>query len=258
MSSQVLKPIPPTSSAPVSDEVRERIAVRGTLRCPYCHDGCEPSGSVACRDCLARHHATCWQEQGACSSCGSTHRLVAEATPTLTRGQLLVLLRQGRSEDVQAYYRDQGESPESALRLTAELAFDALSGTQEARSSWGAAALFTLQGVGLLVCSLVALDAAEPGVWSGLATLVLSLLALCWVRVRSGEGARGALRRQTGLMLTGLLIAPALINALNIAPSDDSAALFFLGLVLTLTSWAFGAGFAWRRLFGDAAEQGSR
>ena len=52
----------------------------GTNRCPFCHDDIqiEASDWVACFNCQARHHRTCWVETGACGSCGET-RFVAEA-----------------------------------------------------------------------------------------------------------------------------------------------------------------------------------
>ncbi len=61
---------------------RPRVKVEGSaLRCPFCHEGCVPEESVVCRDCLARHHATCWDEGGRCSTCGSIHKLVAAQPP---------------------------------------------------------------------------------------------------------------------------------------------------------------------------------
>jgi hypothetical protein len=48
-------------------------------RCPYCHGPCEDSEEVvACRACVARHHAECWRQLGRCSSCGAT-RFLGEA-----------------------------------------------------------------------------------------------------------------------------------------------------------------------------------
>jgi hypothetical protein len=43
---------------------------RALGRCPYCHeDVLDAPGFVLCRGCLARHHAACWIEHGACASC---------------------------------------------------------------------------------------------------------------------------------------------------------------------------------------------
>jgi hypothetical protein len=39
---------------------------------------------VACEGCLARHHAACWRENGACASCAGTKRL----EPTSRRARL--------------------------------------------------------------------------------------------------------------------------------------------------------------------------
>lgn len=56
-----------------------RVVVQsGVLRCPFCHDEVRTEKSVACRDCLARHHGTCWDEGGGkCAACRSTHKLVS-------------------------------------------------------------------------------------------------------------------------------------------------------------------------------------
>ena len=44
---------------------------RSFVRCPFCHAAVAPEGSdwVACRACLARHHASCWRESGRCGTC---------------------------------------------------------------------------------------------------------------------------------------------------------------------------------------------
>jgi hypothetical protein len=58
--------------------VREDVRVAGSLvRCPYCHSELSPGKSdwVACKDCLARHHVTCWKELGRCSTCGGESSL---------------------------------------------------------------------------------------------------------------------------------------------------------------------------------------
>lgn len=63
------------------------VAARpGLTRCPYCHEDAEPTEAVACVACLARHHAGCWDEQGACSACSGVERFAgiersAEAPP---------------------------------------------------------------------------------------------------------------------------------------------------------------------------------
>lgn len=53
-------------------------------RCPFCHEGAEAEGSVACQGCLARHHEACWNESGRCGSCGSQQGLAPMARPALT------------------------------------------------------------------------------------------------------------------------------------------------------------------------------
>jgi hypothetical protein len=71
---------PSRDEEPRPDAPREAPKVvihTGGLRCPYCHDEVPPEKSVACRDCLARHHLACWGEGGRCSACQSTHKLVS-------------------------------------------------------------------------------------------------------------------------------------------------------------------------------------
>lgn len=63
------------------DEFTERqdLQLRGSpTRCPFCHDdvALDEANWVACAGCLARHHASCWNEHGCCGSCGSTETLV--------------------------------------------------------------------------------------------------------------------------------------------------------------------------------------
>lgn len=65
---------PPARSAsgprPVTARVQGRVQtglggrVRAALRCPYCHDGVERQGGVACarRGCGALYHEACWRE----------------------------------------------------------------------------------------------------------------------------------------------------------------------------------------------------
>ena len=65
----------------------ERTDVRvATNRCPFCHDDILIEGSdwVACFCCQARHHHACWDESGACGSCGET-RAVGEISRDLKR-----------------------------------------------------------------------------------------------------------------------------------------------------------------------------
>lgn len=53
-----------------------RVRVEGApTRCPFCHDEASAQDTVACVACLARHHATCWDEAARCASCGHRERL---------------------------------------------------------------------------------------------------------------------------------------------------------------------------------------
>ena len=49
------------------------VQVAGINRCPFCHADVvvDREEWLACRGCLARHHAACWREGGRCSCCGN-------------------------------------------------------------------------------------------------------------------------------------------------------------------------------------------
>ena len=59
--------------------VTERTQVRfehSPSRCPYCHDDCASDAEVvACRACVAKHHAECWEEMSRCGACGEARAL---------------------------------------------------------------------------------------------------------------------------------------------------------------------------------------
>jgi hypothetical protein len=65
---------------------------RDAQRCPFCHArvAVETEEWVACKQCLARHHAACWGESARCSSCQSDVPLVA--TPPRPTGPSRSLL----------------------------------------------------------------------------------------------------------------------------------------------------------------------
>ncbi len=77
---------PPPAPAP-RDDVRVPSSL---VRCPYCHAdvNVERDVWVACKACLARHHATCWREGGACASCRTAEfvSMRAPEPPPPTRG----------------------------------------------------------------------------------------------------------------------------------------------------------------------------
>lgn len=57
----------------------------GGGRCPFCHDACAADQeNIVCNDCLARHHAACWDEAGdRCAGCGGAPARTAESTRAL-------------------------------------------------------------------------------------------------------------------------------------------------------------------------------
>jgi hypothetical protein len=70
----------------VNEDTAKRNDVRAAaspVRCPYCHADVDPESSewVACRGCLARHHASCWGEHGTCAACGEDGSLSESAAP---------------------------------------------------------------------------------------------------------------------------------------------------------------------------------
>lgn len=64
------------------DAIEVRTRAGGLSRCAYCHDDLDPAAAVACVGCLARHHAGCWDDHGACAACREVDRFVGvERTP---------------------------------------------------------------------------------------------------------------------------------------------------------------------------------
>jgi hypothetical protein len=62
---------------------RTEIRIAGSpSRCPFCHSDIAVASEdwVACRGCLARHHAPCWKELTRCGACGHD-RALADHVP---------------------------------------------------------------------------------------------------------------------------------------------------------------------------------
>lgn len=76
-----------TAEAPPGVGPEEAVRVRQSPnRCPFCHDDVRVEESVACRDCLARHHEGCWDEGAGCSTCRCQVRMaVASDREELSR-----------------------------------------------------------------------------------------------------------------------------------------------------------------------------
>lgn len=55
----------------VGEARRARAERCGVWRCAWCHAGFEEGAEprAVCRECLALHHAACWDEAGACATC---------------------------------------------------------------------------------------------------------------------------------------------------------------------------------------------
>ena len=65
----------------MSAEAPREAAFTKAQRCPYCHESIavDEDAWIACAQCLGRHHQSCWDESGSCSSCSHTHGLPNQA-----------------------------------------------------------------------------------------------------------------------------------------------------------------------------------
>ncbi|MCO5170592.1 MAG: hypothetical protein M9894_30030 [Planctomycetes bacterium] len=215
---------------------RAGVKVEGSLvRCPYCHTDVEPAADawVACAGCMARHHGACWDERGACASCGALDRLSPERRAPPDDDAVLALLRAGRRDEAARALRLRGLD-ERAATVAVELAAAALG--PEPSSSLGVARVALLaQALGLAVCGGLALTHAAAGVWTGLvvvlaATVTIGVSAL---RSRRSRGHLGAIALAN---LAPVVLAPILISTLNIGPDAGAPVLALLGFTATAAS----------------------
>src|SRR5581483_4018915 len=72
-------------------EITRASAASEVQRCPFCHENVsEADPQVACKRCLARHHALCWSEGGCCSSCHAPTPLVQQGpAPPIAAGEVV-------------------------------------------------------------------------------------------------------------------------------------------------------------------------
>ena len=129
---------------PAPLQLRVEAKAEGILRCPYCHDDLPDDAPdwVACRRCLARHHAGCWKDCGRCATCSHGHALSVV-----------------------------GGRPVSPRRLSRARAYVALHGTGEVDSGLWSLPVATI--VILLVAMLVG-----TAVWGSTRSTELVLLSL--------------------------------------------------------------------------------
>jgi hypothetical protein len=68
---------------PIAETVPTVRVAASPVRCPFCRDeiGRRRERWVACSSCLARHHAACWLELGACATCGEGLNLPGSVAP---------------------------------------------------------------------------------------------------------------------------------------------------------------------------------
>lgn len=177
----------------------------GALRCPYCHDACEPSDIVSCRSCRAPHHPACWLELAACSVCRARYR-VEDGPERLSRDQLVERLFCGRSAEVEAYYREEGQDEARARASAAALAFEELrrQGPRAFQRRFVPTAARVAVLGQALVMALCAHNArvgiAGRSVLVAALALVFALIMLLSVRRQRGPATTPILIRQLGLL----------------------------------------------------------
>jgi len=140
-------------------------------RCPFCHDTCQADGEdVVCHDCLARHHAECWGENGACAACSSPKALVAQepsaaSTPDLRSPPARIGLSDAELESLVSRQRWGGRlRVGGALLLAAALILMlwVLDGQGGELPRWTFNLFFSLCGSGVLTLALGTWLAGDP------------------------------------------------------------------------------------------------
>lgn len=235
MESSANKPIERPEPAPIA---RDDVKVDGSpTRCPFCHEHLDTAkaGWVACGGCMARHHAECWDERGACASCGGLRRLVAEERRLASDPEVVALVQTGDRPRAMAELRARGLD-DRAARAALDLVAAALAGPRAADVGWTiAAAIYALQTVALLVCALIVANEAEAGAFSGLAVMVTAALAL-GVAAGAGRGSRLWLALLAVLNVAATVLGPLLIVGFDISSYGGSVLLCLLGLALAAAS----------------------
>lgn len=228
------------------EKPRDDVKVGGSpVRCPYCHEGVQPGDPklVACGGCLARHHDACWDERGACSTCGGVRRLVADERQGPSDAELVELVRTGERARALAALRGRGLD-ERAAGVALDLVAAALAPLPATRIPWLMTAIvFATQGLALFGSGALALVAeAEVGAFTGLAVMIVAAVALASVAVVVARGlTRWALGGLATLNLLATWLGPAVVIGANVGANDESPELLILGLVLGLVSLIVGA-----------------
>ncbi|RMG08683.1 MAG: PDZ domain-containing protein [Planctomycetota bacterium] len=98
-------------------------------RCPFCHEDARADDldAVACAQCLARHHRSCWDEGGACAACGGEALLSRNAEAE--RGARAALVGQEGQATDEASPRTRRAARGALLFACALLAAGSLLGT---------------------------------------------------------------------------------------------------------------------------------
>lgn len=223
------------------DSRRDDVRVGASpVRCPYCHEGVDPGDPtwVACGACLARHHEACWDERGACSTCGGVRRLVSDARQGPPDADLVELVRSGDTARALAALRARGLD-ERAARVAVDLVGAALAPSPPARAAWTlSGVVFVVQALALVGCGVLALGTeAEVGAFAGLAVMVLAALALVVVAVVVGRRlTRWAVAGLAAVNLLATALGPAVVIAADVRPYAHSPELLLLGLVMGAAS----------------------
>lgn len=243
-------PIDRSESAPervdTRDVSRDDVKVDASpTRCPYCHEhvATDAPGWVACGGCMARHHAACWDERGACASCGGVRRLVAEERRLATDPEVIELLRTGDRIRALAELRARGLD-DRAARTALDLVFAALDAPRANDAGWlMSAVVYALQAVAMFVCAVITANTAEGGAVSGLVVMLAGTLGL-GLAAGFGDkhGSRPWLAFLAVLNVLAIGLGPLLIVIFDIPASRGSLALFLLAVTLAAGSIAGAVG----------------
>ncbi len=137
------------------EEERSRIEIKRE-NCPFCRDAVRPGEeNVACKACLAWHHSECWEDHGACATCGGTQfsGMRSQVGEHCSRGTCTSALCPER-----LHPEALGADPKLCVRHTAEEMRSIVS--TNAKLAW-------VGGVTALLCLLGALSYKEFFYWHG-------------------------------------------------------------------------------------------
>lgn len=158
--------------------MNERARVRfeqSPTRCPYCHDDCSDDVEVvACRGCVAKHHAECWEENGRCGSCGDG-RALREGGPAPRAP-----LADGLSRAAVKTANELGAAVERTVLAAEPVVVRLGLGALFAVASFG----FGLVSILALLAGLFGLANGQPAAFAIAATVAATLAGVSWLSYR--------------------------------------------------------------------------